>query len=255
MSQLKERIADVIDERQRQRPVVDDYMAKVDALDEALQTLEATLVEAADDAGLRAHLEPLVDEFRAASPLTRVEEMRQALSVIRGRFARDTINIGVSGQARVGKSTLLQSISGLGDEQIPTGSGLPVTAVRSWIEHSTRNVALVRFHDWFSFRTSVLGPYFGELGLGAPPSSPDAFASLDLSTDQSPDGFRQRDRNLLQDLQEMHTSFASYRDLITGREEEFPLGQIRELVRKPDAAHEQARPVRKYLAEIGRAHV
>jgi len=36
-------------------------------------------------------------------------------------FSRSTLNIGVIGRARQGKSRLLQSLTGLGTEEIPSG--------------------------------------------------------------------------------------------------------------------------------------
>ena len=84
--------------------------------------------------------------------------------MLEARLARDTVNIGVSGQARVGKSTLLQSVSGLGDDQIPTGQALPVTAVRSRIFHTPDlRRATLRLHSFDTFVADVLAPYHAEL--------------------------------------------------------------------------------------------
>lgn len=80
------------------------------------------------------------------------------LKALRVRFSRDTVNIGVSGEARVGKSTTLQKFSGLTDTQIPTGKGLPVTAVRSEIFNSTDERAEVVFRDQKSFVAEYIGP-------------------------------------------------------------------------------------------------
>src|SRR5699024_9717578 len=103
-----------------------DRVTEIEALTQELQGA-TTLSEFAresladfDSEGLRKEIDNALDR----------------LDVVENRFSRKTINIGVSGRARVGKSTLLQSISGLSDEQIPTGSGVPVTAVRSAIFHS-----------------------------------------------------------------------------------------------------------------------
>ena len=83
-------------------------------------------------------------------------EAVRLLRVLEARLARDTVNIGVSGQARVGKSTLLQSVSGLGDDQIPTGQALPVTAVRSRIFHAPDlRRATLRLHSFDTFVTDV----------------------------------------------------------------------------------------------------
>ncbi|RPF29036.1 hypothetical protein EDD32_3590 [Georgenia muralis] len=68
------------------------------------------------------------------------------------------MNIGVSGEARVGKSTTLQKFSGLTDTQIPTGKGLPVTAVRSEIVNSADERAEVTFRDQKTFVAEYIHP-------------------------------------------------------------------------------------------------
>ena len=66
----------------------------------------------------------------------------------------------------MGKSTLLQTIAGLTDEQIPTGEGIPVTAVRCRLRHSTTHKrATLTLHSFESFRDEILRPYHQELGL------------------------------------------------------------------------------------------
>ena len=98
------------------------------------------------------------------------------LRVLEARLARDTVNIGVSGQARVGKSTLLQSVSGLGDDQIPTGQALPVTAVRSRIFHAPDlRRATLRLHSFDTFVADVVAPYHAELDIAGLPGSPEEF--------------------------------------------------------------------------------
>lgn len=62
----------------------------------------------------------------------------EAVHDLSGRFSRDTVCIGVSGMARVGKSTTLQKMSGLADEQIPTGDRKNVTAVHSIIHNESK---------------------------------------------------------------------------------------------------------------------
>ena len=96
--------------------------------------------------------------------------------MLEARLARDTVNIGVSGQARVGKSTLLQSVSGLGDDQIPTGQALPVTAVRSRIFHAPDlRRATLRLHSFDTFVTDVVAPYHAELDIAGLPGTPEEF--------------------------------------------------------------------------------
>ena len=110
--------------------------------------------------------------FRSEDIRKDIAKAIELLRVLEARYSRKTINIGVSGRARVGKSTLLQAISGLEDEQIPTGSGIPVTAVRSQIFHSTtQQRATLSLHSFSTFLDEVLRPYHDELGLEPPLSA------------------------------------------------------------------------------------
>ncbi len=65
--------------------------------------------------------------------ISRVKECITELNRLETRFKRDTINISVVGRAGMGKSKLLQSISGLDDKLIPTGIGGDCTGAKSVI--------------------------------------------------------------------------------------------------------------------------
>lgn len=110
---------------------------------------------------------------------TRLADARSSLDV-RTRFSRTTVNIGVSGRARVGKSTLLQSVSGLSEEQVPTGEDVNVTAIRSRLFHASRRRAFVTFHNPTTFIDEAVRPYFAKLGISPSPASLDAFVDFDL---------------------------------------------------------------------------
>lgn len=217
-----EQIQAILDARREQTPRVDLLTRSVDSVRERGRLAAALLHR------LRAQVAtplPVVDNiderFRAAA---------DSLGVVRRRMMRDTINLGVSGQARVGKSTFLQSISGLGDDQIPTGSGLPVTAVRSRIfNDAARGEALISFHSWDSFRGGVLRPFHREAGLPEPPLSMEGFASF---TYPQADANHSRDV-LLQRLRDMQASLPSYRSLLNGAEVPVDLGQLRGYVAYP----------------------
>ncbi|MCU0277760.1 MAG: hypothetical protein MUF33_01915 [Candidatus Nanopelagicales bacterium] len=70
---------------------------------------------------------------------------------------------------------MLQSISGLSDEQVPTGEGTNVTAIRSRIFHSSEPRAYISFHSRTSFLEEVVRPYFIDLAISPLPTSLDAF--------------------------------------------------------------------------------
>jgi ATPase subunit of ABC transporter with duplicated ATPase domains len=52
---------------------------------------------------------------------TQIQFQLARLDLLKNRFNRDTINIGVIGRAGQGKNLLLQSLTGLSSNEIPTG--------------------------------------------------------------------------------------------------------------------------------------
>jgi hypothetical protein len=178
-------------------------------------------------------------------------EAGRLLRVLEARLARDTVNVGVSGQARVGKSTLLQSVSGLGDDQIPTGQALPVTAVRSRIFHAPDlRRATLRLHTFDTFVTDVVAPYHAELDIAGLPASPDEFQHWSYpKPDDSPED-RPSWVTMLNRLRAMQASFPTYEHDLTGGERVLPLEELRPWVAYPTNAQEQAPGViaRRYLA-------
>ena len=90
-----------------------------------------------------------------------LDDLLEANKKTERRLSRKTINIGVAGGARVGKSTLLQTLTGLTDNQIPSGSGAPVTAVRSQIfnqEAGATPFARIEFYNETDFIENRIKP-------------------------------------------------------------------------------------------------
>ena len=58
-----------------------------------------------------------------------------ALEKVRSHFAKDTLAVAVVGQAGMGKSTFLQSLTGLSDAQIPASGGRACTSTQSRIDN------------------------------------------------------------------------------------------------------------------------
>ena len=108
--------------------------------------------------------------------LNLILQEKQAWSKLWKRFNRETINIGVAGRARQGKSTFLQNVSGLSNEHIPASDGMACTSVQSNIYHSKDDsYALVYYYSQKSFLLEVIRPYYEELGLSNPPQTLDDF--------------------------------------------------------------------------------
>ncbi|THG35952.1 hypothetical protein [Adlercreutzia caecimuris] len=170
------------------------------------------------------------------SVLADYERIVSELQDLEGRFSRETINIGVSGQARVGKSTTLQSFSGLSDDQIPTGCGLPVTAVRSEIYNSKDNYALIEFRDEDSFIREYITPLVDNVNGGSDQAlSIDSIAQL--RTVSLPEALGDNIGSIasksLASLKEAQASLETFVHLLTGRTEKKDIADIRKFVAYP----------------------
>ena len=187
-SDTEARIAAILADRRRLLPDVRAESARWQAVDEQLAALAAAVEALRTHSTTPAELrEALVLPFAQARE--GAAEAVRLLRVLEARLARDTVNIGVSGQARVGKSTLLQSVSGLGDDQIPTGQALPVTAVRSRIFHAPDlRRATLRLHSFDTFVTDVVAPYHAELDIAGLPGTPEEFRHWPYPKPSQPPG-------------------------------------------------------------------
>ena len=118
---------------------------------------------------------------------TQIQSQLAGLDLLKNRFNRDTINIGVIGRARQGKSRLLQSLTGLSSNEIPTGDRGHCTGVRSTILHQpgVDTYGEITFHDEHSFLKEVIAPYYEDLELGRVPYSLDEFAGKPLPSHPS----------------------------------------------------------------------
>lgn len=206
---------------------VDRQLLGLTAAAAVLRDHSATPVE------LRAALADAALDARIDEVRTGIAEATQLLRVLSARFSRPTITIGVSGKARVGKSTLLQSISGLGEDQIPTGKGLPVTAVRSRIRHSSATErATLSLHTYETFAAEVLAPHHAQLGLPGLPISLDEFATWEYPAPGVP-GTPPSHATLLKRLRDMQAALPSYRGDLVGGERELRLEELRPYVAYP----------------------
>jgi hypothetical protein len=96
----------------------------------------------------------------------RIEDEYQRLAKPENRFSRPTLNIGVFGRTGQGKSTLLQSLSGLGSDVIPTGDKGVCTGARYLILHEndqTNEGAEITFYTQDELFNEVLTPYYKAL--------------------------------------------------------------------------------------------
>ncbi len=250
---VSERIADILERRRTQLPLVRKDIARWQKMKEDIETLDVAVQEMRTHAGTRVELKENLATFSVHDLCQGIKDALERLSVLEARYARGTINIGVSGRARVGKSTLLQAISGLGEDQIPTGSGLPVTAVRSRIFHSdTSQRAILSLHSFDTFRDTVLRPYHDMLRLPAVPATVDDFRTWPYQNgagriDDSAD--EHSHVTLRRRLRDMQLALGSFEDDLVGGERVVGLNGLRDFVAYPTNEESKTGTCRRrYLA-------
>lgn len=152
---------------------------------------------------------------------------------------------------RLSLTTLLQTIAGLTDQQVPTGTGIPVTAVRSRLRHSTTHLrAILTLHSFETFRDQILEPYHKELKLSSCPTTLKDFQSFNYSEPNILSGNTQHSSTtLLERLRKMQKGLPSYSADLTGETREVSLQGLRSWVAYP-TNEEEKNPncSRRYLA-------
>ena len=211
---IAEQVDLVLAARRAKLPAVREKWEGLNALASALGVLDEALAALGKHPRAPAELRAVIAGADLRSCSEQVHAALKEMARVQARFSRPTVNLGVSGQARVGKSTLLQALSGLGEEAIPTGTGNPVTAVRSRILSGTGRVARLGMHSWASFRDEVLKPYHDDLRLGPVP------ASLAEFRDHNYPAPGPEDENtrgvMLKRLRRMRDSLGSYSQHLSG---------------------------------------
>jgi len=166
--------------------IIDEIIRKRKTTAEAAKREEERLKELLEKITIleskRQQLIQLPDNFQQQESLKEIDFPELVLLIAQEqktweklwkRFSRNTINIGVVGLARQGKSTLLQTLSALTSDEIPSSDRMPCTSVQSNIYHinENRTYAKVYFYSETSFLQEVIAPYYQHLGFGLAPLS------------------------------------------------------------------------------------
>ena len=114
--------------------------------------------------------------------IAKIADEKGRLALLSARFTRPTLNIGVTGRAGQGKSTLLQKLTGLTTTEIPSGDKGHCTGAPSIIVNhdSKETFAEITFHTEQSFLNSVIAPFFKRLKPAISPYTLDQFANVQL---------------------------------------------------------------------------
>jgi hypothetical protein len=179
-------VAKIRDVRAQKRPEIEKNLQKIDAL---LAALRDTRGRASAVAARYPDLASALQGVSFNDAENKLLEARAACETALTRLRRDSINIGVAGKARQGKSQILQMLTGLGDEQIPTGDGGFCTASRSIVRNGAPQSATVYYLTEAKLLKDKVAPSYAPvgsspvaLGFSPQPVSIAAFVAAELPT-------------------------------------------------------------------------
>ncbi len=237
---VEARIHEALDRRREQRLFVDelskawhDFGGSFDAIIDRLAALRDSLDASPQRSEFHTRVGAEIRRIEATPPglaalRQRIAEAARAIDDVQYRVQRDTVNIGVVGMTRAGKSTLLRRVTELGDSAVPTEEFDPTTAAASRIYHRPGpSSAHLYLHTWESFRDLYLAPLYEMAAAGALPRTFAQFAAARL-----PAGGVTADRY----LRKLHTAQANlgdYRGLLGQGERDVPLDELRPYVAYP----------------------
>lgn len=207
-----DKIASIIEKRQPLATKVEEVENNLQALSSALHGLDqhrSQLLSQADDVEARGRLR----EINLPTIQSEINTELAALGKLKTRFSHKTLNIGVIGRAGQGKSSLLQSLSGLSTDEIPSGDRSHCTGVRSIIHHNpgVETYGEVWFHSERSFLNEIISPYYEKLQLGIRPFTLEEFARNPLPELSIPFA---KQGAMYEHLRKYHTNFDKYKHLL-----------------------------------------
>ena len=228
MPSIQDQVSHILQNRQAHLPGLKTIREECENttrnLAQAVAGVDRLLQKFSDDKQLSECGSGLMENLRGLEKTT--AELRKESEDAVKRFSRQTINIGFGGSKGTGKSFLLQKLSGLTDNEVPSADGMPVTAVRSVLRNSSDNKAIVRFHDERGFLEKRVCPLFQALGLPSPMTL-EEFGAAELSESNASD---ERQRKYVQDLKSWQESITTWSGLLTGRQQTIELKNLRPYV-------------------------
>lgn len=170
--------------------------ARLEKLKAAKKAVLTTRTRAAAVAANNPDLQAKLNGVRYEAVLQLLDVAISTTQQAFDRLDRPSIHIGVAGKSRQGKSQILQMLTGLADQQIPTGDGMPCTAARSIIHNVSMTAAKVHYLTKDGILEKKVYPSYAPKGtskfaLGFPtprPASLEVFLSMSLPTVDTSDG-------------------------------------------------------------------
>lgn len=184
-----------------------------------------------DDIGTCRKLQEVSAKLTEAE--TKAETLNKELRILKERAGRATLNIGIVGVPKQGKSTFLQALTGLDEATIPTGNDY-VTGACSYLRHD-QNVpagdayAIITPYTEQEFLFEVIKPFCSIFKLDI--TSVSELPYLDLP-DKS--GMTETNKRILERLEHLKADYPSYKFLLGQPSSRIEKNQIRQFVAQCD---------------------
>jgi len=162
----------------------------------------------------------------------KIAELKAKIAEYKSFYGKDTINIGVAGIARSGKSTFLQTVSGLNKDVIPTSDGGFCTGAKSIIyHHEGEPYAEVEYYTSDEFIKEAVKKALKEIGIEENfPNTLDEFEKNPLP--QCPGDNKSKKMELYNKLKIVHDNFKSFKHFLNRGVEKISIDQVINFVAK-----------------------
>lgn len=211
---IKETVEEILRNRKNEISKISEEKAKISNIRTCLSNVRSFLSTVGDTL--------FVDRIKSIDE--NLSNAEASFESIKNRFERNTINIGVAGRTHAGKSTLLQTLSGLDENTIPTangknageGKGKPTTAVHSQIYNGVEKKAVITFHTPQSFFEKRVKPYLEDFKNLSIYSTEDfsRFNFNNVTVDDVPEYRKSIAQINLQRLKEIRESYDFFKSLL-----------------------------------------
>ena len=168
---IKAVISEVLKKRHQNVPMLEQTERELLELSRQLDALRSMASDTADSANVPPDFRDATANIanQVGNLQQEITELLPKVTNVTERFRKETINICVAGRAKQGKSTILQSISGLPKEFIPTKEDAACTGTKSKIYHiEGEPYARIDFYAADEFLKEMVAPSFKRLRLPSP---------------------------------------------------------------------------------------
>ncbi len=227
-----ETIAKIIENRRPFAEKAEQTVENLRLIDTALAELNSMIPRLQRDVPEEARQK--LSRLQSKIPALQAEIATQQakLQELKLRFNRSTLNIGIVGNARQGKSTFLQALTGLTSEEIPAAETDHCTGAPSLIINHTESYADIEFFSENNFLQETVIPFYTQLSLTPHPATFAAFVASPLATPTRK--LSATEEALYEKLRYRHESAFEYKSYLGKTSERVSKDKIRSYIAQQD---------------------